>query len=309
MATPDEVIRTLSVDGLSYSYRLLPRAAARTEPVLVLGGALQGMYGWPQMEDHVHPVAGLVTADLPGMGTADPLRPEQDSALMCTAIEQIIDDLGVPRVNLFGYSYGAAVAFGCARRHPERVARLLLGGVPAGITDAQLAYWRRAADRLEAGRPAEFAAMATAAMLCTDESRPVHRRHLAERYVRRTLLYAATRTPHAMNVLDRALNKKLSLDGGLTGVPSLVFCGEHDTVSPPARQRAFAATIEDSVFLTVPETDHWAVLERAEEVAALTARFFTDLPVRPFTATPLCVPPQAATPRPLARRGAGGTGP
>lgn len=294
---PEEVIRTLCVDGLSYSYRLLPQPDARTEPVLVLGGALQGMYGWPQMEDHVHPVAGLVTADLPGMGTADPLRPEQDSALMCTAIEQIIDDLGVARVNVFGYSYGAAVAFGCAQRRPGRIARLLLGGVPAGITDAQLAYWRRAADRLSAGHPEEFAAMAAAAMLCTDESRHVHRRHLAERYVRRTLLYAATRTPHALNVLDRALNKKLSLDGGLSGVPALVFCGEHDTVSPPARQRAFAASIEGSRFLTVPETDHWAVLERAEEVAALTARFFTGRPVPTFPALPPPVPPQSATPR------------
>lgn len=294
---PEEVIRTLSVDGLSYSYRLLPQPDARTEPVLVLGGALQGMYGWPQMEDHVHPVAGLVTADLPGMGTADPLRPEQDSALMCTAIEQIIDDLGVARVNVFGYSYGAAVAFGCAQRRPARVARLLLGGVPAGITDAQLAYWRRAADRLAAGHPEEFATMAAAAMLCTDENRHVYRRHLAERYVRRTLLYAATRTPHALGVLDRALNKKLSLDGGLSGVPALVFCGEHDTVSPPARQRAFAASIEGSCFLTVPETDHWAVLERAEEVAALTARFFTGRPVPTFPALPAPVPTQSATPR------------
>jgi pimeloyl-ACP methyl ester carboxylesterase len=301
---PEEVIRTLSVDGLSYSYRLLPQPDARTEPVLVLGGALQGMYGWPQMEDHVHPAAGLVTADLPGMGTADPLRPEQDSDLMCTAIEQIIDDLGVPRVNVFGYSYGAAVAFGCAQRRPERIARLLLGGVPAGITDAQLAYWRRAADRLEAGHPEEFAAMAAAAMLCTDESRAVHRRHLAERYVRRTLLYAATRTPHALNVLDRALNKKLSLDGGLRGVPALVFCGEHDTVSPPARQRAFTATIEDGRFLTVPETDHWAVLERAEDVAALTAAFFTDRPVPAFPAVPASLPAQAATPRHTARAAA-----
>ena len=292
---PEEVIRTLCVDGLTYSYRLLRQPDARTEPVLVLGGALQGMYGWPQMEDHVHPAAGLVTADLPGMGTADPLRPEQDSALMCTAIEQIIDDLDVPRVNVFGYSYGAAVAFGCAQRRPERIARLLLGGVPAGITDAQLAYWRHAADLLEAGRPEDFAAVAAAAMLCLDRSRTVHRRHLAERYVRRTLLYAATRTPHALNVLDRALNRKLSLDGGLSGVPSLVFCGEHDTVSPPADQRAFAATIEGGRFLTVPETDHWAVLERAEDVAALAARFFTDQPVRAFLPLTAPVPAQAAT--------------
>ncbi|MGW2407852.1 alpha/beta fold hydrolase [Streptomyces sp. NPDC001739] len=42
------------------------------------------------------------------------------------------------------------------------------------------------------------------------------------------------------------------------------------------RQRAFAARIPGSRFLTVPDADHWVVLERAEHVAELVSRFFTD---------------------------------
>ncbi|MER6308637.1 hypothetical protein [Streptomyces sp. NPDC001657] len=42
------------------------------------------------------------------------------------------------------------------------------------------------------------------------------------------------------------------------------------------RQRAFAARIPGSRFLTVPDADHWVVLERAEDVAELVSRFFTD---------------------------------
>ncbi|CAM5431667.1 Alpha/beta fold hydrolase OS=Streptomyces microflavus OX=1919 GN=HUT09_28905 PE=4 SV=1 [Streptomyces microflavus] len=76
---PEEIIRTLSVDGVRYGYRVLPYASGGrppvTEPALVLGGALQGMYGWPQMDDHLGPATDVVTADLPGMGSADPLRP------------------------------------------------------------------------------------------------------------------------------------------------------------------------------------------------------------------------------------------
>ncbi|WP_418952867.1 alpha/beta fold hydrolase, partial [Streptomyces luridiscabiei] len=74
---PEEIIRTLSVDGVRYGYRVLPYASGGgppvTEPALVLGGALQGMYGWPQMDDHLGPATDVVTADLPGMGSADPL--------------------------------------------------------------------------------------------------------------------------------------------------------------------------------------------------------------------------------------------
>ncbi|MEU9502611.1 hypothetical protein [Streptomyces sp. NPDC048196] len=41
------------------------------------------------------------------------------------------------------------------------------------------------------------------------------------------------------------------------------------------RQRAFAARIPGSRLLTVPDTEHRVVLERAEDVAELAARFFT----------------------------------
>lgn len=46
----------------------------------------------------------------------------------------------------------------------------------------------------------------------------------------------------------------------------------------PRRQREFAATIEGSRFLTLPEAYHWVVPERSDEVAALATRFFTDGP-------------------------------
>ncbi|MFI9628299.1 alpha/beta fold hydrolase, partial [Streptomyces sp. NPDC052042] len=149
----EEIIRTLSVRGLRYGYRVLAQPAPRTEPVVVLGGALQGMHGWPQMDEHLGPFAPVVTADLPGMGGADPLPSGADEALLYEAVTGIIDDLGAARVNLFGFSYGALIAFGCARRHPERIARLVLGGVPARISEGQRAQWRRGGGRGAAPPP------------------------------------------------------------------------------------------------------------------------------------------------------------
>ncbi|MBW1604291.1 alpha/beta hydrolase [Streptomyces sp. JJ66] len=298
---PRERVRRLRVAGLAYAYRVLEQPRPRTEPLIVLGGALQGMYGWTHLEDAIGPVADVVTADLPGMGDSDPLRPEQDSALLCTAVAHIIDDLGVPRVNLFGYSYGSAIAFGYAQRRPERVARLVLGGVPAHITPAQQAHWGRAADQLAAGQAEAFADLAAESMLCADPARPVHRRDLAHRYVRRSLLRTVLRTPHAMAVLDRAMHRRLPLTGGLSGVPTLVFSGEHDTVSSPAHQRAFASTITPSTFRVIPETDHWAVLERPEAVADLTRRFLMGELLGADGSPGL---PPGSRPLPTARRGA-----
>ncbi|MCX5143782.1 MULTISPECIES: alpha/beta fold hydrolase [unclassified Streptomyces] len=297
---PDEIVRNLTVQGLRYSYRLLPQPAPRTEPVVVIGGALQGMYGWPQMDEHLGPHAQVVTADLPGMGGADPLPPGTGDEVLHTAVTRIIDDLGADRVNLFGFSYGTAIAFGCARRNPGRIARLVLGGVPAHISEAQRTQWGGAVDRLGTGDMEGLATITAEALLCLDPRRRVHRRELARRYVRRSFVHALTHSPHAAQSLRRALGHRPDFSGGLSGVPALVFAGEHDTVTSPERQRAFAATIEGSRFLTIGDSDHWVVLERPDDVADLVARFFTD---RPLEAAP-ALRPLASLPRP--RAGAAG---
>ncbi|MFJ9407444.1 alpha/beta fold hydrolase [Streptomyces sp. NPDC101393] len=275
----EETIRSLSVSGVPYSYRLLRQPDRITEPVMVLGGALQGMFGWPQMEDHLGPVADVVTADLPGMGSADPLPPGPSIDILCTAIERIIDDLDVPQINLFGFSYGAGLAFSCAQRFPGRIARLALGGVPAHVSAAQLEYWRLAADHLARGEVETFARLVAEGLMCLDEDRFVTRRRLAFRYVRRSLAHAARHSPHTADSLRRGLSDRPDFSGGLTGVPTLVFSGEHDTVTAPPRQRDFATSIAGSRFLTIPDADHWVVLERPQDVADLAARFFTDGPL------------------------------
>lgn len=204
----------------------------------------------------------------------------------------------MPRVNLFGFSYGASIAFGCARQYPGRIARLILGGVPAHISDAQRTRWGRAVDRLATGDTEGFATLAAAALMCLDPERPVHRGELARRYVRRSFLHALTHSPHAAQSLHRSLGHRPDFSGGLTGVPALVFAGEHDTVTSPERQRAFAATIEGSRFVTIGESDHWVVLERPDDVADLVARFFTDcsLEAAPGSAV---LPRQSAGMRPV----------
>ncbi|MGW7294011.1 alpha/beta fold hydrolase [Streptomyces xiamenensis] len=281
---PDEVIRSLTVSGVPYAYRLLRRSAGdgdrpRTEPVLVIGGALQGMGGWQQLEHALGPLADVVTADLPGMGGAGPLPPGPSQELLCRALEGILDDLRYERVNVFGFSYGAGLAHGCARRSPHRVARMVLGGAPIHISDALLHAGWRAERYLARGDAESFAEQIAAMLLCLDESRHVTRRALAYRYVRRALLHTARHSPHLADSLRRALSEPADFSGGPTGVPTLVFSGEHDTVTSAERQRAFAERIGARRFLTIPDTDHWVVLERARDTADLAARFFTDRPL------------------------------
>jgi pimeloyl-ACP methyl ester carboxylesterase len=213
------------------------------------------------------------------MGTADPLPPGVGTEFTGAALDRIIDDLGVPRVNLFGYSYGAELAFGCAQRSPHRIARLILGGVVSHTSPAQRESLRRAADHLASGDTEGFATVTARMQLCLDPDRHIPRRSLVYRYVRRSMQHVAVHVPQVMDYLRRSLISGPSFDGGLSGVPVLVFTGEHDSITSAERQREFAATIPGSRFLTIKDSDHWVVLERAPDVADLAVRFFTDQPL------------------------------
>ncbi|MEU4520429.1 alpha/beta hydrolase [Amycolatopsis sp. NPDC024027] len=284
----EEVVRPLTLGGTRFSYRLLRHPDPRTEPVIVLGGGFQGSRGWPHMEDRIAPVADFVTADLPGVGESDSLPPGAGTEFAGTAVDRILDDLGAPRVNLFGYSYGAELAFGCAQRNPGRIARLMLGGVVSHTSAAQRESLRLAAGHLERGDTENFAAVAAGMQLCLDEDRHIPRRSLVYRYVKRSMQHVAVHVPDVLAYLQRSLISSPSFDGGLSGVPALVFTGEHDSITVPDRQRAFAATIRGSRFAAIKDSDHWVVLERAADVADLTLRFFTD---QSWDAAPYVVPP------------------
>lgn len=289
----DAITRTLNYDGLSFSYQLLRSATAAIEPVLAIGGVLQGMHGWSIMQQHVLPHADLISMDLPGSGTATPLNPRQKMETMCRAVDVILDDLGIERVNFLGYSFGSAVAYRCAQDRPERIARLALGGVPVQISDKLISLWKRGADRMRAGDPEGMVDILMEMFLCPRGRAEVRNRDVVRRLVRRMTLRALTTSPHGFQTMERSVLENLDPVGGLYGVPTLVFCGEHDTISSMAEQRDFAAGLEDCRFAAVAEADHWVFLERRDEASDLVMRYFTD---RPLTGLPYVVGDTAARP-------------
>ncbi|MEU5894661.1 alpha/beta fold hydrolase [Streptomyces venezuelae] len=277
----EEYVRTVTAHGVPYNYRVLrqsdPARKTRDEPVVALGGVLEGMHDWAYLEEAVLPRASLVTLDLPGL---DPAAFQHGDGLdlLCEGLASVVDDLGAARIHLYGYSLGAAVALQYTQGHPERVARLLLGGVPGDVTDEMESHLRTAVGCARAGDAEGFAALMADGLLCLDDSHHVHRRALTRGYLRRFMRNAA-HVPRKVDLLATALiTRRRPLHGGLSGVPTLVFCGGHDHLHPHEELQAFAAKIEGSRVVTFPDCDHMLPLQRPEAVTSLVGSFLLDEP-------------------------------
>jgi pimeloyl-ACP methyl ester carboxylesterase len=141
--------RTADVDGLNVFYR---EAGASDAPTLVL------LHGFPSashmfreliplLADRFH----IVAPDLPGFGKSD-MPPRADFEYTFEHITDIIDRLtevlGLDRVALYVFDYGAPVGFRIATRHPERITAIIsqngnayLEGLSDGWNPIQ-AYWK-----------------------------------------------------------------------------------------------------------------------------------------------------------------------
>lgn len=101
--------------------------------------ALHGFAGTGRAWEAVDP--GYQAPDLPGHGTAGPLRPISFDG----CVEHVLA-AAPERFVLAGYSMGGRVALHVALAAPERVARLILVATTAGIDDPQAREERRLAD-------------------------------------------------------------------------------------------------------------------------------------------------------------------
>ncbi len=95
-----------------------------------------------------------VAIDLLGHGDSDsPTDSERYRMERCAEdLLAVFDQLGLPRVNLLGYSMGGRVALHVAAAHPERLAALILESASPGLADPAERRARVASDEALASR-------------------------------------------------------------------------------------------------------------------------------------------------------------
>lgn len=201
----------------------------------------------------------------------------------------VLDDAGASRAILVGHSMGVQVALETWRRHPARVAGLVL---VCGAPSHPLRTFR-GVSTLEDLLPTIEKLIVRAPRLINGVSRALLPTKLALAIagrveINRALVQSDDFMPYleGMARMDvRVFLAMLAAAGrhsadewlGEIDVPALVVAGGRDGFTPPARSREMAASIPGATLLEVPDGSHTAPIERPAEIDAAIVSFASEI--------------------------------
>ena len=224
--------------------------------VLALPGWLHPATDW----DAVLPPLGVgaIALDLPGFGGA---TPEPDEALgspgYADRVAPVLDELTAPAV-VVGHSFGGRVALHLAARHPDRIAALVLTGVPNLV--------RRTGPSTKPPLGFRVAkALHRRGLLPDERMERLRRSHGSADY-------RNAPSPTMRDVLVKVTNEDYEEQLRAVRCPVELVYGDGDTAAPAemaARAQALAARAELTV---LPGVDHFTPVHAPEALTAAIAR-------------------------------------
>jgi len=248
----------MAVSGQGTAYDL---TGPEDAPVVVLihGLGLTRASTWGQIAPVLAQRFRVLAYDLPGHGeTALP-----DARVTLTALGAhlvaLLDELGIARAALAGFSLGGMINRRCALDHPGRVSALAILNSPHDRGEEQQRIVEDRARATAAGGPAAGIDV-TLARWFTEGFRRDHADRVAA--VRDIVLandpanYAAHR-----RVLAEGVRELIAPDPPITR-PTLVMTCEHDSGSTPAMSHAIASEIPGAETRIIPQLQHLGLIER-----------------------------------------------
>jgi 3-oxoadipate enol-lactonase len=197
----------------------------------------------------------VIVPDLRGFGRSGQAPPPASLDEHADDVARMLDSLGVERATVVGLSMGGYIALALARRHPQRLSRLILADTRSQPDSAE---GRRARDENMALVDREGVAA------------------LVERLLPKLL---SANAPPAVVAQIRALGGRQTAAGlksalaamrdrpdatpflASIAAPTTVIVGELDAISPPAEARAMAAALPAGQLVVIDGAGHLANLE------------------------------------------------
>jgi pimeloyl-ACP methyl ester carboxylesterase len=242
--------------------------------VLFLHAFPLGLAMW---DDQAAALAGthrMVRFDDRGFGASPPGDGLLTMERIADDAAALLDHLGLERAVVAGCSMGGYAAFAMVRRHPDRLRALVLQDTRAGA-DSEEARKNRAllAEKtLREGPAAALEAFLPKLLGATTwKERPL----VVERVKAMTLAASPRGIADALHGLAARGDSFPTLRE--IRVPTLVICGEEDTITPVADSEALAKGIAGSRLEVIPGAGHLSNLESPEAYNGVLKAFLASL--------------------------------
>lgn len=223
--------------------------------LLMLNGIGANCDMWGPLVQRLQLTRRLILIDMPGAGQSPPLRHPVRMSTLATMVMEAFDALGLPCVDLLGYSWGGALSQQIAHDHPGRVGRLCLvstipgwGGLPPLLPRTML--------------------MPTLMQTLMNPTRPGQ---------------LLTRPDPQHRPTARGYCQQLYAIAGWSSVwwlrriraRTLILCGDEDPLVPIQNVWLMGRLIPDASVHTAQGGDHFWLLDHAEESARVIEHFLS----------------------------------
>jgi pimeloyl-ACP methyl ester esterase len=229
--------------------------------VLLIHGWTGNRTFWDRQVQALRASHTVITVDLRGHGESSRPRTGYSVGAMTADLEHLVRALGLPRVALVGWSMGGLLALELARRLGDRVSALgLVCSTAGGLTEA-------GNPRAQPERAAEFRAAIDA------DFREFVRGFLVQLFksgadaphYQWVVAQAQKTPPHvAAACFDAMLAADLRPNLPALRVPTAVFHGRHDTLTPLADGEYLASHIPGARLVVFEDSAHAPFLEEPE---------------------------------------------
>jgi pimeloyl-ACP methyl ester carboxylesterase len=231
-----------------------------TDPVLVLLHAFpltSEIYA--QQRDRLSEGTLLLTPDFRGFGQRPPGEDPPSLDVLADDVARQLDEHGVDRAVVGGTSMGGYVAIAFARRHPQRLAGLLLANTKADADSPEAAAnRRRIAVRVEHERSVEVLHDEVEPKLLGTTTRSDRPDIVAQVHA-----LVAAATPASVAWAQRAMAERPDSYASLAAcqAPALVIVGDEDELMPPDAGPAMVDALPAAELVRLPKAGHLACLE------------------------------------------------
>ncbi len=256
-------------------------------PLVLIHGGLSEAGDWAPILSRLARRFHLYVPDRPGHGLSDPFdyRGVDQSELCATFLADVLDFYGLRSVPLVGSSMGGFCAVAFYLRHPERVSRLILPGMPAGLQRYVPPGIYQAQKLMH-----QLSTFLPGALIRSAMAKPSARRRMVQ--VLSGLVAHTERVPEEFldclrfNLLRNHSSLRWYLDGLVTAeglipplmldqrwaelrVPTTFIWGEKDVFATVDLGRAASARVPTSRFELIPDAGHVVWVDEPDRVAAI----------------------------------------